>query len=125
METTPKKRRRSKVALFEFYEDINEEMEQAYFCPHSKSIQERAENNNYNELFDSHLKLENTEEPSNDLLREIHSITKSPEISRKIEIEILRIVTDELAERKEKARIEALEVYQRLQQQPTQTEQVA
>jgi hypothetical protein len=125
MGTTPKKRKRSKIALFEFYEQINEEMESAYFCSHSESVKERAESNNYNELFDCHLKIDgNSEDPSNDLLRELHTICKSPEISKKIETEILRIVMDELAERKEKARQEALEVYQRLQQ-PTQTEKVA
>ena len=124
METTPKKRRKSKVALFEFYEELNEEMEIAYFCTHSKSVEERAKESNYHELFDLHLKLESGEEPSNDLLRELHSISKTPGISQKLEREYLRIVMDELAERKEKARIEALEVYQRLQQ-PTQTEKVA
>jgi len=128
METTPKKRRKSKVALFEFYEYINEEMENSYLCSHSESVKERAKENNYNELFDCHLKIESKgfagKEPSNDLLRELHSISKDVEINKKIEREIMRIVANELAERKEKARIEALEVYQRLQL-PNQIEKVA
>ncbi|WP_338761981.1 hypothetical protein WAF17_16675 [Bernardetia sp. ABR2-2B] len=118
---------KSKVAVFEFYEEISEEMDKAYFCGDSTAIKERAIDNRHHERFDNHLKINcNDENPSNDLLRELHSICQEPEISRKMDIEILRIATDELEKRREKAKEEAQEVYRKLMEsEPTQTEQVA
>ncbi|WP_338813269.1 hypothetical protein V9L05_18165 [Bernardetia sp. Wsw4-3y2] len=125
METEPQEYRIKKTdTLFQFYEELEAEMNECYFSSDDQENEKRTSENMYTQLFDDHLANNIKESPSDDLLREIHTICKDPQINRLVEVQIEKIIREELLRRKEEARLKVIEVYHRIQQ-PTQTEQVA
>ena len=107
-----------KNTLYEFYEEIEKEMQGC-------GIEKNTENCFY-EIFDNNLfkASENPpdDSPSDDLLRELHTICKEPSIAQKMVEAVEKIAREELANRKEKARLKVIEVYDRIKQAEPQKE---
>lgn len=117
-----------KDTLFEYYEEIEREMQDCSIPKQGEYLAKIASENAFYEIFDNNL-YQVFEDPANcspsdDLLRELHTICKAPEIAKKMVEAIEKIAREELANRKEKARLKVIEVYNRIHQ-PTQTEKVA
>ncbi len=119
METEAQEHRIKKTdTLFQFYEELEQEMSECYISSDSQENEKRASENTYTQLFDDYLSNNIKESPSDDLLREIHTICKDPQINRLIEVQIEKIIKKELSERKEQARLKVIEVYERIKELP-------
>lgn len=126
MATTPSYKIKKTDTLYQYYEELEEEMNECYFSSNEEENKKRTEENSYNQLFDGYLENNLKASPSNDLLREVHTICKEPKTNRLIEVQIEKIIRQRLSERKEKAKQKVIEVYRRIkEQEPTQTEKVA